>query len=122
MIRPGKDKLEKLSKKEAEVVNDTIKFHGVKLNVSVFNGYISKSDKIDKEINIAADRIVSLKENRVVVEISRYIASMKINGREKQRPIYGGFLWELPKKILKRMPIILSYNKYGKLVEIEVLT
>jgi hypothetical protein len=121
MVRPGKDKLKKLSKKEAEIVNDTIKFHGAKLNVSVFNGYISRLDKIGKEINIAADRVVTLEENRLVIEISKYIASMKIRGREKQMSVYGGFLWELPKKILKKMPIILSYNKHGKLVEIELL-
>ena len=122
MVGPGKDKLKKISKKEAEIVNDTIKFHGAKLNVSVFNGYISRLDKIGKEINIAADRVVTLKEDRLIVEISKYIASMKIRGREKQMPIYGGFLWELPKKILKRVPIILFYDRYGKLVEIELLT
>jgi hypothetical protein len=121
MVRPGKDKLKKLSKKEAEIVNDTIKFHGAKLNVSVFNGYISRLDKIGKEINIAADRVVALEENSLIIELSKYIASMKIRGREKQMSVYGGFLWELPKKILKKMPIILSYNKHGKLVEIELL-
>ena len=87
----------------------------------MFNGYISKLDKIGKEINIAADRVVTLEENRLSVEISKYIASMRIRGREKQMPIYGGFLWELPKKLLKKMPIILSYDKYGRLVEIELL-
>ena len=107
MVGPGKDKLKKISKKEAEIVNDTIKFHGAKLNVSVFNGYVSKLDKTGKEINIAADRVVTLKEDRLIVEISKYIASMKIEGREKQTPIYGGFLWELPKRILKRVPLIL---------------
>jgi hypothetical protein len=121
MVRPGKDKLKRLSKKEAEIVNDAIKFHGAKLNVSVFNGYISKLDKIGKEINIAADRVVTLKEDRLIIEISKYIASMNLKGRQKQMPVYGGFLWELPKKILKKMPIILSYDKYGKLVEIELL-
>ncbi len=122
MVRPGKDKLKKLSKKEAEIVNDTIKFHGAELNVSVFNGYLTRLDKIGKEINIAADRVVTLEENRLVIEISRYISSMKIRDREKQMPVYGGFLWELPKKILKKMPLILSYNKHGRLVEIELLT
>ena len=122
MVRPGEDMLKKLSKKEAEIIDDTFKFHGAKLNVSVFNGYVSKLDKTGKEINIAADRIVTLEEDRLMFKISKYIASMKIRGREKQMPIYGGFLWELSKKILKKMPIILSYDRYGRLVEIELLT
>ncbi len=120
-VRPGKDNFKKVSKKEAQILNDTIKFHGAKLNVSVSNGYISKLDKLSKEINVSADRVITLQEDKLIVEISKYIASMKIKGRGKQIPIYGGFLWELPKKILKRMPVILSYDKYGKLVELELL-
>lgn len=121
MIIPGKDKLNSLSKKGAEIVNDTIEFHGAKLNVSVFNGYKSKLGKRREEINIAPDRVVTLKEDGLVVDISKHIAGMKIKSLEKQWPVYGGFLWELPKRILKRMSIILSYDKKGKLVEIELL-
>lgn len=110
----GKNKLEGLTKKQAEIVNDTIKFHGAKLNVSVFNSYVSKLDKIDKEINIAADRGVTLEEDGLAVEVSKYIASIKIKTPEKPTPVYGGFLWELPKKLLKKMPIILSYERQGR--------
>lgn len=90
------------------------------MNVSVSNGYISKLDKLGKEINVAADRAITLQEDKLIVEISKYIASMKIEGRGKQMPIYGGFLWELPKKILKRMPVMLSHDKHGKLIELEL--
>lgn len=121
MIRPGEAKSKRLSKKEAKIINDTIKFHGAKLNVSVFNEYISKLSKIGQKINIASDRMVTLTENGLTLEISNHIASIKIKTSEKQWPIYGGFLWELPKKLLKRIPIILSYNKKGRLVEIEYL-
>ena len=65
--------------------------------------------------------MVILKEDRLIFEASKYIASMRIQSTKKQRPIYGGFVWELPQKILKKMPIILSYDRYGKLVEIELL-
>lgn len=118
MVNPPKGKLEKLSRKEAAIINDTIKFHGTKLNVSVFNQHRSR---IEKEINIAADRVVTLEEGELIVEISKYISSIRIKGAEKPMPIYGGFLGELPKEILKRMPIILSYNKHRKLAEIELL-
>lgn len=121
MIRLGKNKSEKLSKKEAEIINDTIKFHGAKLNVSVSNGYISRLGKIGKEINVAPDRIITLEENGLIVDISRFIAGIRIKALEKQTPAYGGFLWELPKKILKKIPIILSFDKKGKLTEIELL-
>lgn len=121
MVRPGKDRPGKLFKKAAEIINDSIKFHGAQLNVSVFHGYPSKWDKIGEKINIAADRIVTLKESDLIFERSKYIASMRITSARKRGPIYGGFLSELPQRILKKMPILLSYDKYGKLVEIELL-
>ena len=121
MVKPREDKFRRISKKQAEILNDTIKFHGARLHVSVFNGYTDKWDKIGKEINVAADRMVILKEDRLIFEASKYIASMRIESVKKQKPIYGGFVWELPKRILKRMPIILSCDRYGKLVEIELL-
>lgn len=120
-IRPGKDKSGKLSKKEAEIVNDTIKFHGAKLNVSVFNGYTTKLDKIGGEINIAADRIVSLEEDRLIIEISKYIVNVKIRNTEKHIPTGSGFSWELPKRILRKIPLILSCDKHGKLTQIELI-
>lgn len=120
IVRPGKDNFKKVPKKQAQIINDTIKFHGTKLKVSVFNNYISRLYKMGKEINIAADRMVTLKEDRLTVEIGKYIASLKINGEAKQAPVYGAFLWELPKKLLKRIPVILSHDRYGRLVELKL--
>lgn len=120
MVKPARsDKFQRLSKKQAEILNDTIKFHGVKLNVSVFNGYVSKLS--GKEINIASDRLVTLEENDLLVDIGKFIAGVRIKGAGKPGPVYGGFLWELPRRLLKKMPIILSYNKRGKLTGLELL-
>ncbi len=121
IVKPKKDSFKKISKKQAEIINDTIKFHGAKLNVLVSNGYVTKFGKTGKDMNIASDRIVSLKENRITVEINKYIVSIRIDGREKQKYVSGGFLWELPKEALKRAPIILSYSKHGRLMEIELI-
>ncbi len=121
IVKPKKGSFKKISKKQAEIINDTIKFHGAKLNVLVSNGYVTKFGKTGKDMNIASDRIVSLKENGITVEINKYIVSMKIDSREKQKYLCGGFLWELPKKALKRAPIILSYSKHGRLMEIELI-
>lgn len=121
MVKPRKDNLEKLSRKEAEIVNDTIKFYGAKLNVSVFSSYPSRLGKTGDKMNIAADRMVTLEENGLIIDISKYITGIRIKKMIKQGPICGGFLWELPKKILKKMPIILSCDKNGKLAEIELL-
>lgn len=74
-----------------------------------------------EKINIAADRMVTLDENGLVIDISKYITRIRIK-RIKNTQVYGGFVWELPKRILKRTPIILSYTKSGKLAEIELLT
>lgn len=67
MVGPGKNKSERLSKNEAEIINDTIKFHGAKLNISVFNGYKSR---LGKDMNVAADRIVTLEEDGLIIDIS----------------------------------------------------
>lgn len=121
MIRPRENRLKGVSEKKAKIIDDAIKFHGAKLKVSVFNGYVSKLSKIDKEINVAPDRIVTLEESGLSVEISKYISAVKIRSLEKQKPIYSEFLWELPKRILKKFPIMLSFNKNRKLVEIELI-
>lgn len=119
MVRPGKDYTDKATKKEAEIVNDTISFHGARLNVSVYNGYVSSLS--GNRINIAADRAVTLDENGLFIDLSKYIMGIKIKKIKKGVPIFGGFLGEIPKRILKKIPIILSYTKNGKLAEIELL-
>lgn len=121
MIRPERDNIgkSKLSKKKAEIINDTIKFHGAKLNVSVFNEYKSKLN--DSEINIAADRVVKLYENGVIIDVCKDIMGIRVKKLSKGIRVYGGFVDELPKKILKKMPIILSYDKSGNLVQIELI-
>lgn len=117
MIKPMDDTKEKskLTKKEAEIVNDTIKFHGAKLNVSVFEEYSSG------KINIAADRVVKLHEDGVVIDICNDIIGIIIKEPKRGARIYGGFVEELPDRLLKKMPIILSYDKNGNLYEVEIL-
>lgn len=119
MVRPGQSNKTLPAKKDAEIVNDKIVFHGAKLKVEVFKSYISRLGK--EKINIAADRMVTLDENGLVIDISKYITGIRMK-RIKNTQAYGGFVWELPKRILKRTPIILSYTKTGKLAEIELLT
>ena len=53
------------NKKDAEIVNDTINFYGAVVNVDVHNSY--KSNLFDKEIDMAAERIVNVKEDNVDV-------------------------------------------------------
>lgn len=119
MVRPGKSSKSLPTKKEAEIVNDKIIFHGAKLKVEVFKSYISKLGK--EKINIAADRIVRLDEGGLDIDIGKYITGIRIK-KAKGNYKYGGFVWELPKRILKKAPIMLSYNKGGKLAEVELLT
>ena len=121
MVKPTRKNKEGLSKKDATILDDVIKFHGAKLKVSVFNGYPSRL-KFLKSVNIAADRIVTLEENGLIVNIDKHIAGIRIKKNNKKRaPLYSSFLWEIKKSTLKKMPILLSYDKKGKLAEIEIL-
>lgn len=119
MIRPGESNKTLPTRKEAEIVNDKIIFHGAKLKVEVYKSYVSRLGK--EKINIAADRMVTLNEGGLVIDISKYITGIRIK-KVKGAQVYGGFVWELSKPILKKAPVILSYTKGNKLAEIELLT
>ncbi len=108
----------------AKILNDAIDFHGAKLNVVVTNSYKSKLWKGQSKINIAADRIVTLKERRIEYHIDQHLVSIKLSDNLKRRgkEEYGGFPWEISKKKLRNFPVIFDFDENYQLLGLSILT
>jgi hypothetical protein len=110
------------NRKKALIVADTVKFHGATVTVEVHNAYTSRLLG-GRGITIAADRIVKLREGQVECWLDTHLVHVRWRPESgaKRRPIYGGFLWELPKARLKKFPILLEYDARGRLDGVEIL-
>ena len=99
------------SKMKAQIVNDTIDFHGAEVNVDVHNSY--KSRLFTKKFNIAADRSVTVKERGIECIIYERLVSIELNaeGKKVGKKKYGGFPQELRKQDLKNFPVIFDYDE-----------
>jgi len=95
------------NKKEAAILHDTINFHGALLKVDVHNSY--KSSMVGHEINIAAERIVELKESGITCSVDQHLIHVTVD-RKKGKIKYGGFPWEIQSKHLKKFPVIFDYD------------
>ena len=109
------------NKSKATVVEDTIEFHGAKLHVDVHNCYRSRLFR-DLDMAVAAERIARVEEDGIECSIDRHIASIKLRKHKRgERPPYGGFVWELPKRRLQKFPLMLEYDARGNLVRVSIL-
>jgi hypothetical protein len=108
------------TRKMATVVNDTVNFHGAKLNVEVLN--LHRSRLFPRSgILCAAERIVSLQEGGIEYRIDGHLASIELRKHKRgEMPPYGAFVWELPRKLLKNFPIMLEYDKRRHLVGLTI--
>lgn len=108
------------SKKSATITDDTIEFHGAAVNVAVHNSYPSRLFRRHK-VNIAADRIVRVHEDEIECWIDTNLAKLSVRKRQPgEHPPYGAFLSELPKRILKRFPLLIEYDDRGRLVGVTI--
>lgn len=105
------------SRKAATLVNDTIDFHGAKLNVEVLNPHRSTSRWLrGRDWTIAADRLVRLEEGGVEVRFDTHLVSVKLRKhRRGEMPPYSHFVWELPRKLLRDFPVMLQFDKRRRL-------
>jgi hypothetical protein len=101
------------NRKAATVVNDTIDFHGAKLNVEVLNPHLSNSRWFrNKDWTITADRLVRLEEGGVEVRFDQHLVTVELRKHKRgEMPPYSHFVWELPRKLLKKFPVMLQFNK-----------
>jgi hypothetical protein len=93
------------------VVNDTIDFHGAKLNVEILNEHRSRFFR-KQNWTIAADRLVRLEEGGIDVRFDSHLVTVELRKHKRgEMPPYSHFVWELPRKFLKKFPVMLQFDK-----------
>lgn len=109
------------TKKEAEVINDTIDFHGAQVSVDVHNSY--KSRVFGKGINIAAERIVRVIEENIECHIDRHLVHIRLRDHDEAsaKNKYGSFPWEIKKKDLKHFPVIFDFDDQFRFLGLTIL-
>jgi hypothetical protein len=109
------------NKKDAEIVNDTINFYGAVVNVDVHNSY--KSNLFDKGINMAAERIVNVREDNIECHIDNHLIHIKLRDRDRKSrgKRYGGFPWEIKKENLKQFPVIFDFDEKYRFLGLTIL-
>lgn len=110
------------NKKAATLIEDAIEFHGAKVRVDVHNSYRSRLFARSKlDISVAAERSVHLEESGIECSIDLHLVSVKlVKHKRGQRPPYGAFLSELPKRALERFPLLVEYNDASELVGVTI--
>lgn len=123
MLKPNSEKIFN-NKDEAGILNDTIEFHGALLNVDVHNSYKSNLLKDKHEINMAAERIVMLRERGVKCHIDGHLIAIELEnkGRKIGKEIYGGFPWEIKREKLRNFPVIFDFDENYRLLGLSILT
>ena len=112
------------TEKQALVLGDTIQFHGATLEVKVCNPHRSRLfRRIGRDITIAADRIIKLREGQVECWLDTHLVHVrwKTAARGKAAPPYGAFPWELTKAKLKNFPVILEHDAKGRFTGLKIL-
>ncbi len=119
-VRPNSTKTFE-SKKDAEIINDTIEFYGALVNVDVHNSY--KSNAFAKGINMAAERIVNVKEDNVECHIDQHLIHVRLLDKDRKggKKKYGGFPWEIRRKDLKHFPVIFDFDEKYRFLGLAIL-
>ena len=109
------------TKEDAEIVNETIDFYGALVNVDVHNSY--KSRLFGRGINIAAERIVNVREGNVECSIDDHLIHVRLHDEDRNRggKRYGGFPWEIRKKHLKHFPVIFDFDEKYRFLGLTIL-
>lgn len=111
------------NKKEAQILNDTINFHGAIINVDVHNSYKSSLFGNNHKISVAAERTVKLKESGIECYIDEHLIHIKMNKDRKKfkKEKYGGFPWEMKKRDLKNFPVIFEFDRKHRFLGLTIL-
>lgn len=109
------------NKKSASIVDDSIDFHGVKVAVGIHNAYRSRLMRRKSAVTIAADRIVRVDEDGIECWLDTHLVEIKVRKRTgSEPPPYHAFVSELPKRALTRFPLLVAYDRKGKLVGVTI--
>ncbi|MBI4660868.1 MAG: hypothetical protein HY735_18685 [Verrucomicrobia bacterium] len=108
------------NKKCAAIVKDTIEFHGATVNVDVHNAYRSRLFRC-KNWSIAAERILRLNEDGLECWLDTHLFRLRMGKRERgTEPPFSAFVAELPRKALKRFPVMLEHDRRGRFVGLTI--
>lgn len=72
-------------------------------------------------MNVAAERSVTLEEDGIECSVDSHFATIRLRKHKMGEEPYGAFIWELPKRVLKKFPLFIQYSKDGVLVEVGLL-
>lgn len=109
------------NKKAATIVRDAIVFHGAKVTVDVHNMYRSRLFS-DLKMDVAAERSLTLEEDGIEYSVDSHFARITLRKHKRgERPPCGAFIWELPKRALKKFPLMIEYTANGELTDVSVL-
>lgn len=74
-------------------------------------------------INIAAERVVMLKEDDIKCHIDQYLVDIELNkaGKKIGKKRYGGFPWEIKKKNLRNFPVLFDFDEKYRLLGLSIL-
>lgn len=106
------------NKKNAKIICDAIDFHGASLNIDVHNSYKLSLLEKNSKINMAAERIVTLKESDIECHIDQHFIYIKKHIGKKK---YGGFPWEIKRKDLKNFPVIFDFDEKYQFLGLTIL-
>jgi len=111
------------TRREAQILNDSIQFHGAHLNIDVHNSYKSSLFQGEHEINVAAERNVKLREKDVECSIDQHRIDIRIGPAKKKgsKPDYSNFPFELRKKDLKHFPVLFNFDDNFKFSGLTIL-
>lgn len=111
------------SKNKAQILHDQIAFHGAILDVDIHNSYKSRLFGKGREISIAADRIVTLKEDAITCSVDEHVIDIDIEQPrgKTQKPRYGDFPWEISKAKLKFFPVIFRFDDRYRFLGLTIL-
>jgi hypothetical protein len=111
------------TKMGAQILADSIDFHGAKLKIDVHNSYKSRVFGDKSGINLAAERIVELKESGIKCSVSQHRIDIQVAPEKKKgsKPDYSNFVSELRKKDLEHFPVILHFDDSFKFSGLTIL-
>lgn len=121
-LGPNSERIFK-NKREATIIYDTINFYGAVVNVDVHNSYKSGLLGEKHQINIAAERIVKLRESGIECHVDQHLIYIKMDntGKKLGKMKYGGFPWEIKGKNLKNFPVIFDFDENHQFLGLTIL-
>ena len=102
------------------MLDETISYHGARLNVEVLNPHRSRFFR-DRNITVASDRIVTLTETKVECRVDTHMVIVRLKRRRQgSRPFAGALVSELSKKELERCPLVLEFDEHDQFAGITI--